>query len=651
MLDVCFILMPYAAVERPSIAIGLLKASLNQKNIKSKIIYANLQFAEEIGLNWYESIDYKLPSDLLGEWTFSEAAFSDFNPNHEEYFSLVNLDKSQQKILWKIRESATKFIDKLAQQVVNMQPKIVSCSSTFQQHCASLALLRRIRNLNPRITTVMGGANCESEMGLATHREFPWIDYVISGEGDNLFSKLCQLILTEGHDLDSKTLPYGVITPAYRNKVQSVLQPPRATIDNLDNIPTPDYDEYFETLNKSSLNAIVHPGLLIETSRGCWWGQKSHCTFCGLNGNGMTYRSKSLARVIEEFSELSRRYNIHKFAVVDNILSMEHLDQLLPILADQKERYELFYETKSNLTRKQVQKLVEAGVTWIQPGIEALHDSVLKLMKKGTNAAINVQLLKWSREYGLRVAWNMLCRLPGESDQWYLEMAQWLPLIIHLQPPSGLSRVQYHRFSPYFEHPDDFGLKIKPFKSYDYIYPLSATAIKDIAYFFEGTIESKSDNSLLLKIEERPGLKEVQNCLFQWIQMFQSASPPLLCMSDQGEELQIFDTRPCAIHHSLSLTDLHRKIYLICDRALTPREILKSLSDKYKLSSSLEEIQFILHELQEFKILVKLSSRFLSLAVSENMSSLCLVEENPGGYTHISCDDEYAVFGIHERCG
>jgi hypothetical protein len=31
MLDVCFILMPYAAVERPSIAIGLLKASLNQK--------------------------------------------------------------------------------------------------------------------------------------------------------------------------------------------------------------------------------------------------------------------------------------------------------------------------------------------------------------------------------------------------------------------------------------------------------------------------------------------------------------------------------------------------------------------------------------------------------------------------------------------
>jgi hypothetical protein len=124
---------------------------------------------------------------LLGEWTFSEAAFSNFNPNHEEYFSLVSLGKSQQKILWKIRESATKFIDKLAQQVVNMQPKIVSCSSTFQQHCASLALLRRIRDLNPRITTVMGGANCESEMGLATHREFPWIDYVISGEGDNVF--------------------------------------------------------------------------------------------------------------------------------------------------------------------------------------------------------------------------------------------------------------------------------------------------------------------------------------------------------------------------------------------------------------------------------------------------------------------------------
>jgi len=651
MLDVCFILMPYAAIERPSIAIGLLKSSLKQKGIKSKVVYANIKFAEKIGLNWYESIDYRLPSDLLGEWTFSESAFPDFNPNPEDYFKWISLDKSKQKILWKIRDSATKFIDKLAQKIVNMQPKIVSCSSTFQQHCSSLAILRRIRELNPNITTIMGGANCESEMGLTTHQIFSWIDYVISGEGDNIFPELCQLILTGGISSNSNTLPYGVLAPLHRDKAHFVLQPPRATVDYLDNIPIPDYDDYFDALNKSSLKGIVDPGLLIETSRGCWWGQKSHCTFCGLNGDGMTYRSKSINRVVEEFFELSRRYRIYKFSVVDNILSMQHLEELLPILAEQKEKYQLFYETKSNLTRRQVKKLAQAGVIWIQPGIEALDDSVLKLMKKGTTTAINVQLLKWCREYGLRVAWNMLCRLPGELDQWYLEMAKWLPLIIHLQPPSGLSRVQYHRFSPYCEHPDEFGLNLSPSPNYNYVYPLSLKDIKNICYYFDDNSESDIDDLSLLKTEKRSGLKKVQKFVSQWNQVFQSDSPPSLLMSIQDEELKILDTRPCALYRSLTLTDLHQKIYLICDRALTLKEILRELSKQYNLYCSLDEVQLILNELQNLNILIKLSNRFLSLAVSENMSCLCSFEENPSGYTYIGNDDEYAVFGIQERLG
>ncbi len=36
-----------------------------------------------------------------------------------------------------------------------------------------------------------------------------------------------------------------------------------------------------------------------ETSRGCWWGQKKHCTFCGLNPLGMNYRAKSPERAVE----------------------------------------------------------------------------------------------------------------------------------------------------------------------------------------------------------------------------------------------------------------------------------------------------------------------------------------------------------------
>ena len=42
--------------------------------------------------------------------------------------------------------------------------------------------------------------------------------------------------------------------------------------------------DYFRALDASGAAPDVAPTLLFETSRGCWWGAKSHCTFCGLNG-------------------------------------------------------------------------------------------------------------------------------------------------------------------------------------------------------------------------------------------------------------------------------------------------------------------------------------------------------------------------------
>ena len=43
----------------------------------------------------------------------------------------------------------------------------------------SLALLRRVKELDPSVVTMLGGANCEAEMGWAAIRAFPWVDFVV----------------------------------------------------------------------------------------------------------------------------------------------------------------------------------------------------------------------------------------------------------------------------------------------------------------------------------------------------------------------------------------------------------------------------------------------------------------------------------------
>ena len=55
----------------------------------------------------------------------------------------------------------------------------------------------------------------------------------------------------------------------------------------------PDYTAFRSAFDnyRSLADCDDNPTLFLETSRGCWWGQRMHCTFCGLNGSGMVYRS------------------------------------------------------------------------------------------------------------------------------------------------------------------------------------------------------------------------------------------------------------------------------------------------------------------------------------------------------------------------
>ena len=150
----------------------------------------------------------------------------------------------------------------------------------------------------------------------------------------------------------------------------------------MDEIPMPTYDDYFARLVESPLRAELWPevAILFESSRGCWWGAKAHCTFCGLNGNSMMFRSKSAARVAAEIVELAARYKVLDFVAVDDIIDLGHVRDLLPLLASQEIDLTLFYETKANLTKNQLWAFKRAGVTAIQPGIESLSTPILRSM-------------------------------------------------------------------------------------------------------------------------------------------------------------------------------------------------------------------------------------------------------------------------------
>ncbi len=620
-VDVSLVCMPFAEVQRPSIALGLLHASLADTPIRSEVIYGNFSFAETIGLTSYQAMQSTPTDHLVGEWCFAGALFPEGSRNEDEYLSLVtevrcngfpaDMELRKDMLRW-IRAQTTGFVDRLARDIVERGARIIGCSSVFQQHCASLALLKRIRELSEETVLLMGGANCEGEMGVETLHAFPWLDCVVSGEADHIFVNLCKILLERGRAVNQSLLPDGAISRSYSHRTFSLLsiqgaEPPRPVIRDMDAIPTPDYDHYFAALKASTLSSLIQPGLLAESSRGCWWGEKSHCTFCGLNGTGMKHRSKSPERVLAELSELSARYGIRSFQFVDNILDMSYFKTVLPKLAASEPPYALFYEIKSNLKRDQVKLLADAGVRWIQPGIESLDDNVLHLIGKGNSALMNLQLLKWSHEFGIHAAWNMLCGVPGESDAWYAEMARWLPAIFHLQPPSGLVRVRYDRFSPYHTRPQDFGLSLQPSRAYAFVYPFPKESLLRLAYSFE---DSGKPGHMHRGLHQYPGQQELDQVLRRWNQIW-NAQRPILEVHVEDHRLHVVDTRPFARERSRIMSELEADVYRLCDSAQTYTALSKALPQ-----FSDRDMELAIENLCSAQVLLRLNGKLLALPVN-----------------------------------
>jgi magnesium-protoporphyrin IX monomethyl ester (oxidative) cyclase len=525
--------------------------------------------------------------------------------------------------LERLRAYAPTFVDEVARAVLARRPRLVGCSSTFEQHCASLALLRRIKELDPSVITMLGGANCEAEMGWGTIRCFPWVDVVVSGEADGLFAPLCQLLLDQGLDIPPALLPNGVMVQHHvRNRVfgPGALPVPRAVVEDVNSSPVPDYSDYMAALAASPLCSRVHPGMLVEFSRGCWWGEKHHCTFCGLNGGGMHYRAKHADRAMHELDALSEQSGVDGFMVVDNILDMSYLRTLLPSLAERGAPYRLFFETKANLKREHVELLAKSGVLWIQPGIESFHDSLLKLMDKGATAAINLQVLKYCREFGIYATWNLLFGFPGEDDAWHAEVAEWLPLCFHLQPPKCVGRVLYDRFSMYHQSPSSYGLTLKPSPSYASVYPLGAEDITDLAYFFADESPQASFTG--------PGVRALASLVIEWFQLFERDLVPVLSMTVRGESVDIFDTRPCATQRRLTLEGLDARTYIACEPAAECHEICRRLGDH---GADAAAVQASLDRLSALKLLAKVHGKYLALAVPGESPPLIVEDEFPGG--------------------
>ncbi len=624
-LEVLLAVLPFARISEPVIGVSILKAATEEAGFPAVVRYFNLDFAQQCGVEAYHHIESMFGShSLVGDWVFAEALYGEQAPAANRFLDYLRADYSRledgiyygarfnggrnfteyiEQDLWpellRARQLACDCARRWADEILACAPRVVGFTSSALQACSCLAVARHLKQSARPPIVIFGGPNCHEELGHNWLRCFSWIDYVCNGEGDEVFPVfLRQVLRSEGSPPIA-----GILSRSGRRSL-----PPRPVAD-LDRTPIPDYSDYFQQRDKSSIAAEIPGGrrLPLETSRGCWWGEKLQCTFCGDNETGIAYRSKSPARVIREIAHLAATYQCGNFGGVDDAMDRKHIHTVFPNLAASKSKFHFNFQTRPELSRDDLETLVQGGVGMVQPGIESFSDTVLRLMRKGTTGLRNIQLLRTCQEVGMAVGWRILYGIPGEPVSEYERTANLVPLLTHMTPPLGAVAIQLKRFSPHWRNPDIYGLTdLRPSASYSCIYPFAAEQLNGIACHFgfeygDGREPFQYSRSLRREVGE-------------WIRAWQTndGGHPRLDLRITGDEARITDTRSCAVRLTHRLTGLTAKLYVMCGTVQSENALLR----EFRTQSSDSAVRETIAQLVASKLLVEDNQRYLRLAVA-----------------------------------
>jgi ribosomal peptide maturation radical SAM protein 1 len=562
-----------------------------------------MYFGSHVGWRMNEVLGEVWPS-LVGEWIWSKAAFGE-SADDEAYFetfahnfdTICRMADCSLDDLRRIRDDAApRFIDFCVEAVDWSRFGVVGFSLVFQQLLASLALSRALKERHPSLPIIFGGASLEDDIAEEIIRNCPQVDYAFCGDAEISLPKALRGIL----DGDA---PHGLPGVMSRRSGKVVFGGRAANLNDMSRTPVPEFDEYFYARKEGgygSYSGTTEVMIPIETARGCWWGMKHHCTFCGLNRAGMDFRAKEPQQVIDMIETLSRRYGCLDFNAIDNIMEPQYADKLFGRLAEAKSDIRLHYEIRPYFKRSQLGRMRAGGLISVQPGIESLSTHVLKLMKKHSTGMRNLELMKWCTYYGINNLYNILFGFAGETVDDYTEQCDVIAKIPHLQPPYAIAKARADRGSPMFTAPGEHGIgRLRPADCYRYIFPRGFDLNK-ISYYFDHESPSLPDREY----------DAIYRLVGDWQERWRNGDRPTLQYRKSCASIFVDDRRNGQPRH-FEYSDGAAALYEFCMDARSDEQIATQFGRADWLAP-------VLTEFRGHDLMVALDGQHLSLALPAN---------------------------------
>lgn len=252
---------------------------------------------------------------------------------------------------------------------------IVGSSGISGQFIEVYPLFRLIKQIDPKIITIVGGGMITADAQSAMEAFEGLADYGVIGEGEITDAELIQAIANNGN-IDNVD---GVI---YKKDGEWIRTNRRQDIDNLDGIALPDYkgfdyDKYLET-NGEVVDGVKYSPVAIVGGRSC----KYNCTFC-FHPSGSKYRQRSLDSIFSEIDYLTANYKVNYIALREELFASD--EQRVIDFCERIKDYPLVWSIQlrvDSVTPHMVEVLKQSNCRYVFLGIESADNEILKSMRK-----------------------------------------------------------------------------------------------------------------------------------------------------------------------------------------------------------------------------------------------------------------------------
>jgi anaerobic magnesium-protoporphyrin IX monomethyl ester cyclase len=287
----------------------------------------------------------------------------------------------------------------LEQRVATLQPTII-CTSGFTTNAYSCARTCEIaKKVNENIVTVAGGIHF-SYTPDESLRNYPEIDYIVRGEGEQTLVNLIKTLHQEGSI-------YNVQGISWRHNGTIVHNPPQPLIENLDTLPYPAYHLVEQHLKKYHFTMMTGKNtiyMIIEGARGC----EHRCSFCTQwNHWGNRWRTKSAKRIADEIEYMHETYGGVFLWFTDDHMNLRQRGK--PLYEELRHRrckddIKVFFQARTDdiIHHPEVLgNLREVGTHWILCGVESDSAEQLKEYNKNICAADAYTAMKLLHHYDI----------------------------------------------------------------------------------------------------------------------------------------------------------------------------------------------------------------------------------------------------------